>query len=115
VFFVIALFFVYRALQKQREIKDCNGCKVMATVMENKYQAIGGGALVFYPVYLYDIDGEKMTYQGRYPSMSTMQLGEQVALYYNHRTRKPVESVSVVGEVVFAMVFCVASMFLLCI
>ena len=105
VFFVTSLYFVYRSFEKRREVKECNGSRVVATVVENKVQLVGSGMQVYYPVYSYEIDEENKTYQGKCASMFTMPIGTQVPLYYNHKTRTPVEGVSVVSEVTLAMFF----------
>ena len=66
------------------------------------------GINTFYPVYSYEIDGEQLTWQSNYPSISPMKIGTQVSMYYNHQYRHPVEAVSAVGEVAMAMVFSAA-------
>ena len=113
VLFISALTCLFRSFEKMRDIKKCYGYKVDATIIDNHAQTIGAGIFVYYPIYSYVMDGETCTYKGKYPSAYTMNIGTVVPLYYDYKTRNPVEATSVVGELIFAMVFSVVAMILM--
>ena len=113
--FGIALYCVAKAIEKQREINACNGCKITATIVGNNMQLLGNGICVYYPIYSYEMDGETMAYQSKSPSATTLRLGMQVPMYYNHAKRTPVEAISSITEIVLAIMFICIAMFCLCV
>ena len=113
IFFAMALYYIWKSFEKQREVKACNGCRIKATIVDNKIQQIGAGINVYYAVYEYEMDGEVKSLQSGVPSASALNIGTHIDLYYNHLLRKPVEGVSSILEITLAIVFAIAATLLL--
>lgn len=112
-FFILSLYYVIQALKNNKKIMECGGCRITATIVDNKMQIINGGICIYYPVYSYMIDGEMHTFQSQTPSSAALQLGMQIPIYYNHKTRTPVEATAAMTYVVLAMVFVIVSVLFL--
>ena len=110
---VASAYFIYKSILKRKEIKDCNGKKVVATIVDNKMQPLSGGMYVYYPIYSYEIDGEMQTFQSSCPSAAALKMGMQVPMYYNENKRSPVEAVSPITDITLAMIFGALSMLFL--
>ena len=102
---VVALYFTYRALCERKAIAACYGNKVNATIIDHKIQSVGGGILVYYPVYSYEVDGEIYEYQGKCPLATMMPLGTQIPMHYNVATRSIVEITSIASNLTLTVVF----------
>lgn len=112
-FLCLALYFVFRAHQKKQKIKECHGNRISATVINNAIQTLSGGFFIYYPVYSYEKDSEIHTYQSEFPSLTALQIGLQVPLYYNELTRCPVEVLTATTETTLAVVFGTIAMLML--